>query len=268
MKLPEIDFSSLELKEVGTWPLILRVAVIISASILVFVLVYFLLLTGALEGLVAVEKKLENKKKDFKDQYTQAINLDAFKSQMTEMQAAYQDYINELPSASNIPELIDTMTKLGERSGLKFNSIKPGAEEMVDGFYMTLPLTLNVSGSYHNFGLFVSEVGKMSRIVTIGNFTLKTTGGVDKNNSVPGLLSMNLEAKTYWLASVSEIQQKKNSQIVKPAKGQKAAPAKPAANNTPPPPTTGEGTDSAPGTPSTPAGKATRMNPNPSGGGS
>lgn len=275
MQLPEIDFSSLEIKEIGAWPFILRAAVVAAAVIVAMVATYFLLFSSELDTLSDTQKKLDDKKKEFKDQYTQAINLDAFKAQMEQMQSAYQEYVNELPSASNIPELIDTLTKIGERSGLIFSSIKIGEPKLVAGFYMMLPLTINVTGTYHNFGIFVSEVAKMSRIVTISDFAIKPSSGSGSSSgsggkgggqgasasstktTVPGLLSMTVETQTYWLASVAELQQNKSTDNKKPSArpGGKAGAAPPGAPGAPTPPGA-----AVPGAPSAPATAAPPAN--------
>lgn len=291
MHLPEIDFSSLEIKEIGTWPFVLRVAVIAAAVIVAMVATYFLVFDSELITLSDTQKKLEDKKKEFKDQYTQAINLDAFKAQMEQMQSAYREYVNELPSASNIPELIDTLTKIGERSGLVFSSIKIGEPKLVAGFYMMLPLTINVTGTYHNFGIFVSEVAKMSRIVTVSDFAIKPTGGsgsgagsgaskgagqganaTSTRSVVPGLLSMTVETQTYWLASVSEIQQQTKTPDTK-KQGRPGAAGKPGAAAPAPPAEPGAPTSgvapvpgapdaaAAPGAPSAPATPIPPPNP-------
>lgn len=269
MQLPEIDFSSLEIKEIGAWPLILRVAVIAAAVLAVMVASYFLVFASELGDLSDAQTKLDAKKKEFKDQYSQAINLDVFKTQMNEMQTAYQEYVNELPSASNIPELIDNLTKIGERSGLIFSSIKIGDPKLVAGFYMMLPLTINVIGTYHNFGIFVSEIAKMSRIVTISDFAIKLTAGsgggsvsgsgansgagsssTSIKNVVPGLLTMSLETQTYWLASIAELQQQpKAADTKKQAGARSGAPSEKAAG--PAAPGAPDAT-AAPGAPSVP----------------
>lgn len=202
LKLPQIDFSTLDFREIGSWPLILRGAVIGAAVIVAMILTYYLVFSKELDDLSAAQQQVADKYKEYKDQYNEAVNLDAYKKQLSDMQNAYQDYIKELPSESNIPELIDTLTKAGERNGLKFNFIKIGDPKLISGFYMSLPISLNVSGGYHNFGLFISEIGKQARIVTVGDFTIKAA----ESKNDPGSLTMDIESQTYWLASLAEIE--------------------------------------------------------------
>lgn len=224
MRLKEIDFSSLEIREIGAWPLILRVGVLIGAAIATLLLVYFLIFMPELTSLEDSVKKLDDKRKEFKDQYTLAVNFDAYQAQMNEMQNAYQEYIKQLPSSSNIPELIDSITKIGERNGLKINSIKLGDPKLISGFYMSMPLTLSVVGGFHNIGLFINETAKLARIVTLHDFTLKESS--DAANV--GQLQMDMQAQTYWLASQAEIDTQKTD-VVPGKKGRGKTPAKGAA---------------------------------------
>lgn len=203
MKLPEIDFSSLEFREIGSWPLILRIASIIGACIVLIIAIYFLIFDSEIESLKKSIADLEKKRSEFKEQYTMAVNLDAYKDQMKEMQSAYQEYVKQLPSSSNIPELIDSLTKIGESNGLKINSIKLGDSKLIDNFYMSLPLTLSINGGYHNIGIFISETAKLARIVTLNDFNIKVASGQS------GDLQMDMQAETYWLANTAEIDAQK-----------------------------------------------------------
>lgn len=200
MQLPEIDFSSLEFREVGSWPLLLRIAIVIGVCITTLTIVYFLIFSDELDRLDKAKQQLKTKSTEFKEQYTLAVNIDGYKAQIADMQSAYQEYIRQLPSSSNIPELIDSLTKIGEHNGLKINSIKIGDPKLISGFYMSLPLTLSIMGGYHNIGLFVNETSKLARIVTLHDFSIK-----QNTANKAGILQIDLQAETYWLASSSEI---------------------------------------------------------------
>jgi type IV pilus assembly protein PilO len=204
MKIPEIDFSSLEVREIGTWPLILRVAIVAAAGILSILVVYFFIIESKVETLDLQEAQMLTKRTEFKDKYTMAVNLDAYKKQMVEMQDMYKEYLKALPSTSDIPELIDGISRLGEKNNLKFGSIRVGDAKVASGFYMELPIDLVITGSYNNIGKFISDLSKLSRIVTIEDFSIKPVPVDDKNISSSGLLLMNLGTKTYWVVSQSE----------------------------------------------------------------
>ncbi len=247
MKLPQIDFSSLEIREIGAWPAVLRGAVVAVVVVIAMVAVYFLVFETELTALDAAQKQLTDKYAEFKGQYNAAVNIDAYRTQMSDMENAYKEYINELPASSNIPELIDALTKLGEKNDLKINFIKIGDPKLVSGFYMALPLSLNVSGGYHNFGLFISDVAKLSRIVTIGDFSIH---GAQGNAPVGAYsLTMDLDAQTYWLATGVEV--KTPTPGGKPVKGGAAKP--PVSPKTPAPAAPAKGAVPPSNAPSGPA---------------
>ncbi len=202
LKIPEIDFSSLELRDIGTWPLILRVAMIIGAGLLAIVGVYFIVLESQLTILDAQEIQLQAKRTEFKEKYTMAVNLDAYKQQMVEMQSMYKDYLKALPSTSDIPDLIDSVSRLGEKNALKFGSIRVGDAKVASGFYIEMPIEFVITGTYNNIGSFISDLSKLPRIVTIEDFSIKPQ--IDEQNPIAGLLLMNLSTKTYWVASPTE----------------------------------------------------------------
>lgn len=207
MQLPEIDFSSLELREIGDWPWPLRVIIILFACVLAIVGVYFFVLSSEFAVLETQKVQLESKRKDFKDKYTMAVNLDAYKQQLVEMQNTYKELLKELPATSDIPDLIDNISKIGDSNGIKFSSIKIGDAQASSGFYMELPISFALTGTYHNFGKFINDISRLPRIVTLGDFSIRPMDIADKETVIPGNLMMNLDAKTYWLESASEQQQ-------------------------------------------------------------
>lgn len=211
MQLPEIDFSSLEFKEIGSWPLLLQVAINIATIIIVIVIVYIFMLAPKLDDLNSDISKLDETKKNFKDKYNLIINFDAYKEQMQQIQGAVNGLVEEIPATSDIPSLVDSISKLGETNNLKFVAIKIGEPKAASGFYMELPISLNIVGTYHNLGEFLSDVSMLPRIVTVGNFEIKPVA-LDQDPNNLGLLNINISIKTYWLASVTE--QRKDAKAV------------------------------------------------------
>jgi len=225
--MPEIDYAALELREIGTWPFVLRVAIIAASGILAILAIYFVIIESHMTVLNLQEEQLVTKRNEFKEKYNMAVNLDAYKQQMIEMQGMYKEYLKALPSASDIPDLIDGISRLGERNSLKFGSIKIGDAKVASGFYMELPIDLIITGTYNNIGSFISDLSKLPRIVTIEDFSIKPIAD-DQSNKNPGLLLMNLAIKTYWVASQSEQQSaagKVNKTSVPPPPAKSSSPA-------------------------------------------
>lgn len=198
MTINKIDFSELEIKEIGSWPLVLRVAVLIGVSFVAIILVYLLVLEGQVNDLSSQTKQEMAKRDEFKEKYNMAVNLDAYQQQMQEVNLAYKDISKQLPTDSNIPDLIENISKLAESNHIKYDSIRLGEANSVSGFYKELPIELNLIGRYHNFAKFIQDVSRLPRIVTLHDFSI-SKGETDKGSS--GLLKMTLKVKTYWLSS-------------------------------------------------------------------
>jgi len=200
MKINKIDFSELEIDEIGSWPYVLRIAVIVAASIVAIAAVYFLLLDGETNDLINQKKNEYAKRDEFKEKYNLSANLDAYQKQMIDMNEAYKDVSKQLPSDSNIPDLIDNISKLAENNHLKYKSILLGEPKSLSGFYKELPIDLNLTGKYHNFAKFIEDISKLPRIVTIHDFTIaKADASASKQDT--GLLTMTVKIKTYWLSN-------------------------------------------------------------------
>ncbi|EEF24546.1 conserved hypothetical protein, partial [Ricinus communis] len=138
-------------------------------------------------------------KREFEDKAYKAANLEALRKQLAEMQASFGALVSQLPSDTEVPGLLEDITNKGVESGLEIKSIKLEPEQTKE-FYVELPISIEVTGSYHDFGTFVSGIAGLPRIVTLQNFKIapanKTPGGKDADAG-PGVLSMSISAKTY-----------------------------------------------------------------------
>ena len=141
-----------------------------------------------LEGKQAEETSL---KEQFLSKAFQAANLDAYKEQMQEMEVSFGALLKQLPSDTEVPGLLEDITRTGLGSGLEFEEIKL-LPEVTQQFYMELPIQIKVTGGYHDLATFVSGVASLPRIVTLHDFDLipAVAGSSSK-------LRMNILAKTY-----------------------------------------------------------------------
>lgn len=197
MKLSEIDFRSLDFKEVGLWPLVLRIGLIIAAAILAIILSYMFIISEQVSSLDMQAQQEQDKRKEFQDKYNLAANLSAYEKQMIEIKESYKKTLRELPQSDLLPELIDTISQIAENNGVKARSIKPGTEMVQLGFYKEMPIFIVLDGDYNGFGGFISDISKLSRVVTLHDFSIKRSDG---KAGVGGLV-LELNAKTYWLSS-------------------------------------------------------------------
>lgn len=231
MNLQEIDFSSLEVKEIGQWPILLRILVVCMVALVTFGLAYFFLIQDKIANLETQFAQEEDKRNEFKTKYNLAANLTAYEKQMIEIKETYKNLLNELPSSEQLPELIENITRQAENNGLKYDSIKPGEAKSLLGFYKELPIDLILTGNYHGFGGFVSDVSKIPRIVTLHDFSIKKFDSTDDSSGKESLV-MNIKAKTYWLSSDTDPKDEKGK---KGKADDKAPPAKKTRDPVPPP---------------------------------
>jgi type IV pilus assembly protein PilO len=189
--LRQIDLSDLDFNNVGSWP----AAVKFISGILLLVAVLAL---GYNFHLKDLQTQLEGKRAEevsLKDQFSskafQAANLDAYKEQMQAMEVSFGALLKQLPSDTEVPGLLEDITRTGLGSGLEFEEIKL-LPEVAQQFYIELPIHIKVVGGYHDLATFVSGVASLPRIVTLHDFDLvpAATGSSSK-------LRMGILAKTY-----------------------------------------------------------------------
>ncbi|ARS47395.1 type 4a pilus biogenesis protein PilO [Ectopseudomonas hydrolytica] len=189
--LRSIDLNDLDLNNVGSWP----GAVKFIAGVLLLILVLALGYNFHLKDLQSVLEQRQQEEVTLKEQFSskafQAANLEAYKEQMQEMEVSFGALLRQLPSDTEVPGLLEDITRTGLGSGLEFEEIKL-QPEVTQQFYIELPIQIKVTGGYHDLATFVSGVASLPRIVTLHDFELtplKTEAGSS--------LGMNILAKTY-----------------------------------------------------------------------
>lgn len=196
--LRELDVNELSVDNIGSWPLAVKVIAWVLVFLLVAVLGYFYNISDLRAQLAQTEGKEVELKKEFEEKAFKAANLEALRKQMVEMEASFGALVSQLPSDTEVPGLLEDITNKGVESGLEIKSIKLEPEQARE-FYVELPISIEVTGSYHDFGTFVSGIAGLPRIVTLQNFKIAPAGqsaGKDKDAST-GVLSMSISAKTY-----------------------------------------------------------------------
>lgn len=183
--LNELDFN-----ESGEWPLAVKVIAIALLCILVWAGGYYYIIKDKEVALASEEKKEQTLKQTLEIKYAKAVNLEAYKKQMKEMKVVFSSMLQQLPRKSEVADLLIDISSSGLVNGLEFQLFKPGGERPVD-FYAELPIQMKVTGTFHQFGEFVSAVASLPRIVTMHNLTLTPLG---KNSDK---MTMDITAKTY-----------------------------------------------------------------------
>jgi type IV pilus assembly protein PilO len=194
--MKDIDLNNLDLSSLGSWPLPVKAALIAIVSIVVLVLGYFLDTQKQLDALENSRNTEISLKKDFETKQAKAVQLDAYKKQMEEMKQSFGAMLRQLPSKTEVEDLLVDISQTGLSSGIEFQLFQPENERQID-FYAELPIKITMTGNYHQFGRFVSGIAALPRIVTLHNIEIAT--GKD------GKLAMNLQAKTYRYLDEAEV---------------------------------------------------------------
>lgn len=187
--LNELDFSN-----VHSWPLPVRIFVIILVAVAVMFLGYWFDIKDQQASLQKAEHQERELKSEFETKAAKAANLEAYKQQLEEMRQSFGTMLRQLPNKTEVAELLVDVSQTGLASGLEFELFKPQGENPQD-FYAELPINIRVRGTYHEFGNFVSGVAALPRIVTVHDIVISP--GSDKEDEGNSDLVMELTAKTY-----------------------------------------------------------------------
>jgi len=178
---------------------------------------YYLLLGPAMESLDTEKAKEEELRKVYFDKKSQAINLTAYQAQMVEIEKTFGALLKQLPDRSQIDGLLTDINQAGLSRGLEFELFKPGQETLAE-FYAEMPISIKVTGSYHDLGAFATDISKLSRIVTLGDvFVVGKNKDAKDTKSGPndGGLVMEAVAKTYRYLDANEIAEKRKAESEK-----------------------------------------------------
>ena len=188
--LQEFDVNDLDLDNVGSWPLAIKIIawVVAFAAVLGVGYAYHVKnLQASLDRSAAKEVEL---KEEFERKAFQAANLEAYRKQMVEMEESFGALVSQLPSDTEVPGLLEDITNKAQLNGLQFDSIDL-QEEVAREFYVELPIKIVARGTYHDLGAFVSGMASLPRIVTLHDFVIRKQGSDDSQ------LLMDITAKTY-----------------------------------------------------------------------
>lgn len=185
-QINELDFS-----DIGDWPLLVKLILILLLCALVAVGGYFFDIEPQYKELARVQSSERELRQDFESKQARAVNLNAYRAQLREMEDSFGTMLRQLPNRTEVADLLVDVSQTGLAAGLEFELFQPQTEVPRD-FYAELPITLRVTGSFHEFGEFVSGLAALPRIVTVHDVRIQPKG---KGES--GKLVMDATAKTY-----------------------------------------------------------------------
>ena len=225
MSQKKVKLSDLDFNNIGNWPQNYKIGFCVLVGFLILLLSYFLLIKGKKEELEGLERTESQLRTDFEDKAGRAANLEPLKQQLAQMEQVLQQMLRQLPSKTEMPDLIVDISQTALSSGLANELFQPGPETPKE-FYAEKPIALRMVGSYHQFGAFVSGVASLPRVVilTMHDISLKprdTKGRITDNSA----LELSGTVKTYRYLDEEETaaQEKKAAEEVKAAGGANAA---------------------------------------------
>ena len=165
------QFRGLNPNEPGQWPWMPKVAVFLAVAVGVVVVGWFALLSTALEELQQERDREPGLKTQFESKLAQAVNLGELRKQKLQVQEYVTQLEKQLPGKAEMDALLSDINQAGLGRGLLFDLFKPGQVEVKD-YYAELPITLRVTGRYHDVGAFAADVANLSRIVTLHNLAI------------------------------------------------------------------------------------------------
>lgn len=210
------DLKRLDPKKIGSWPILPKLLVLLVVLVLSVVASYFLDWEDQINRINAEVQKEEGLRKIFLTKKAEAINLPAYQKQLEDIEKQFGALLKQLPGKSEMDALLTDINQAGLGRGLQFELFRPAGGETRRDFYAELPITIKVTGSYHDLGAFASDISKLSRIVTLNDIGLASSG----TTKGAGLV-LDATARTYRYLDDSEVAQQRKSTKAAPKGGKK-----------------------------------------------
>jgi len=199
MALTMDDLRNIDVNDIASWPRSVKIAAAVLICIAILAAGYWFIIKDQLAELEKAERAEVALRDEFSEKKALAVNLEAYKQQMVEMQERFGVMLRQLPNRTEVPELLIDITQTGLGRGLQFDLFQPKHKRVAD-FYAELPINIRVKGTYHQLGEFVSDVAALPRIVTIDDLVLSPSSGE--------ILTMSAVAKTYHYLDEEQIAQR------------------------------------------------------------
>jgi len=189
-ELNDLDLADLDFENVGSWPTGAKAMVIIVLFLALLVGGYYYHLDTLSNQLQDAESHELDLRRQFERKSFEVENLEAYKVQLEEMRESFGALVSQLPSDTEVPGLLEDISSKGELNGLRIETIDL-RDEILEEFYVELPISISATGSYHDLGAFISGMAGLPRIVTLHDFEIEMSDDDSAN------LDMNITARTY-----------------------------------------------------------------------
>ena len=195
------ELKRLDPKDPGRWPFLFRALGILALFlVLTAAFIYFVPIQNQAPDLERARREEQDLMRTFDERQRKAANFEAYKAQLKEMERSFGAMLRQLPGRTEVPSLLVDISQTGLAAGLQEKLFQPAAEVRKD-FYAELPIKIRLTGSYHQFGSFVSGIAALPRIVTLHDISILPEG----KDSGPDRLTLDVTAKTYRYLDDSEL---------------------------------------------------------------
>lgn len=184
-----IELRQLDINDAGNWPVAFKAGALIILFAAIITAGYFLVWQEQVEVLENAQAQEETLKNSYLVKKRSAVNLPALREQLVEIEQSLSALLKQLPDKSEMDALLVDINQAGLGRGLQFELFKPASAEKLNTFYAELPISVRVTGGYHDIGAFVSDIAQLPRIVTLNDINIAPAND--------GKLVMDAVAKTY-----------------------------------------------------------------------
>lgn len=216
------DLRSLDKNNVGGWPQSVKLFFTGLVFVVIAFLGWYLYVSDQQDTLQSLTTKEGQLKQEFATKQAKAVNLEPLQQQLDEMQDMLRQLLRQLPSKTEMPELLIDISQTALSAGLQTDLFQPGPETPKD-FYAEKPITLRMTGTYHQFGAFISGVASLPRVVILTMHDVSLTPEKPANGktgvAADGKLVLQGTVKTYRYLDDDETAQNKASERTKSGKG-------------------------------------------------
>jgi type IV pilus assembly protein PilO len=190
------QFRGLNPNDPASWPVVPKALLCTAVAAGIVAALWFVWLTNSADELEAEQKKEVGLRVDYKKKLAQAVNLDALRKQREQVQQYVTQLEKQLPSKAEMDALLSDINQAGLGRSLTFDHFRPGSISVKE-YYAELPISIRVTGRYHDIGSFASDIAHLSRIVTLNNLEI--------NQGKDGNLTMDSTAKTFRYLDPEEV---------------------------------------------------------------
>ena len=195
------ELRRLDPKDPGRWPFLFRALAILGLFLaLTGAFIYFVPIQNQAPDLERARQEEQDLMRTFDERQRKAANFEAYKAQLKEMERSFGAMLRQLPGRTEVPSLLVDISQTGLAAGLQEKLFQPASEVRKD-FYAELPIKIRLTGSYHQFGSFVSGIAALPRIVTLHDISIVPEG----KDAAPDRLTLDLTAKTYRYLDDNEL---------------------------------------------------------------